>query len=484
MKLLQKSIAWLVVSLATLPVYAQMEGTLYSMNSLPQVVINNPAFVPRYKVTVGFASSFVLGYTNNGFSYNDLITKKNDSVKVDLSKFGNALTDKNYITQTTQVELFRLGIKIKALYITASVTGKAYNRSMLPKDFLSLVINGNTQFVGTTVTFSPQVESLSYIESALGASYKVMDKLTVGARFKYLKGISNVTTETSSISITVDETQITASADALANTSGIYAATQSGFDFNKSYSNYLKNNGVAFDIGANLKLTDKLSVAASIIDIGQISWTNDVYQYSLDKTKATYTFQGIDAQKLIKGNTDFTGGIGDTLKNRFKFKETQGSSYSTMLPSKIYLSGNYELIKNLNVAAVLYTETFRGRVNTGWTGSINKHFGSIASMSLSYTIAERSANNLGAGLSLNFSPFQFYLVGDNLLNAPISLISSQNLNNYINNTKTFSLRAGLNFVFGRDKGEVASTGGPKGKSGKKYNEYRKQNQRKAPPKKK
>ncbi len=454
-----------------MPASAQMESTLYSMNSLPQVVINNPAFVPKYKVSIGLPglSSVAVGYANNGFSYNDFITKDNGTVKADLAKLTSVLTDKNYLTQTAQVDLFRFGLKIKGIYITANVTGKTYNRVLLPKDFTSLLIGGNSDYVGKTVNFSVQGESLSYIESGLGASIKIMDKLTIGGRFKYLKGIINATTETSNVSVAVaDNYQITASADVNVKTSGIYEATQSGFDFSKSYNDYLKNNGVAFDIGAVLKVTNKLSVAASIIDIGQISWTNNVYQYSLDKTKATYTFSGIDAQKLVKGNTDAFNGIQDTLKNRFTFNKTPGASYSTVLPSKIYLSGNYELVKNLSFAAVLFSETFKGRVSTGWTGSVNKHFGKLASMSISYTMAERSKNNLGAGLSLNFAPFQLYIVGDNLLNAPISLATSQNLNSYINNTQYFSLRTGLNFVFGRDTGVSAPKAGPKGKSGKSY----------------
>ncbi len=470
MKVLIRLGLFSIFSFAMLQAYAQMEGTLYSMNSLPQVVINNPAFIPKYKFTLGLPgiSSMAFGYANNGFSYSDMIKKENGETKADIAKLGIALTDKNYITPTAQVDLFRLGVKIKKLYLTISATGKGYTRVMLPKEFTSLLIDGNSQYVGKTINFSLQGEGLAYIESALGASYKINNKLTVGGRFKYLKGLANVTTVSSNVSITVaDNYQITASVDSNVKTSGIYAATQSGFDFGNSINNYLKNNGTAFDIGATYKVTPKLSVAASIIDIGQITWTNNVYQYSLDKSKATYTLDGIDVQKLVKGNTDLFPGIGDTLQNRFKFKETPSGSYSTVLPSKIYLSGNYELIKNLSFAAVLYSETFRDRVSAGWTGSVNKHFGKAASMSVSYSVAERSANNLGAGISLNFAPFQFYMVGDNLLNAPVSLITSKNLNSYINNTKYFSFRAGLNFVFGRDTGIEPVQSGPRGKSGKK-----------------
>ncbi len=465
--------AFVAVGLSFTTARAQVEGTLYSMNSLPQVVVSNPAFVPKYKFTLGLPgiSSFALGYANNGFSYNDFTKKENGETKADLSKLSPALTDMNYITPSAQVDLFRLGLKIKKLYLTFSATGKVYSRLLLPKDFTSLLIDGNSQFVGKTATFSIQGEGLAYLETAIGGAYQINNRLTIGARFKYLKGVANATTESSNASVAVAENyQITASADAKLKTSGIYAATQSGFDFGNSVSNYLKNNGAAFDIGATFKVTEKLSVAASIIDIGQISWTNDLYQYSLDKSKATYTLEGIDVQKLVKGNTELFPGISDTLQNRFKFVETKIGSYSTALPSKIYLSGNYELIKNLSFGAVFYSETFRNRVSAGWTGSVNKHFGRLASLSLSYTLAERSANNFGAGLSLNFAPFQFYIVGDNLLNAPISLATSQNLNNYINNTKYFNVRTGINFVFGRNTGGVPQSkqlsSEPKEKSGK------------------
>jgi hypothetical protein len=461
------------VGFFSIPALGQIEGTLYNMNSLPQVVVSNPAFVPKYKFTLGLPgiSSVALGYANNGFSYSDLIKKENGETKADLSKLSGALADKNYITPSAQVDLFRMGLKIRKLYVTVSATGKVYSRLMLPKDFTSLLIDGNSQFLGKTANFSIEGEGLAYLETAIGASYQINNRLTIGGRFKYLKGVANATTESSNASVAVAENyQITASADAKLKTSGIYTATQSGFDVGNSVSNYLKNNGAAIDIGATFKVTEKLSVAASIIDIGQISWTNDLYQYSLDKARATYTLEGIDVQKLVKGNTDLFPGISDTLQNRFKFVETKIGSYSTTLPSKVYLSGNYELIKNLSLGVVFYSETFRNRVSAGWTGSVNKHFGRIASLSLSYTVAERSLNNFGAGLSLNFAPIQLYIVGDNLLNAPISLATSQNLNSYINDTKYFNVRTGINFVFGRDSGVTPKPktlkGGPKGKSGK------------------
>jgi hypothetical protein len=155
---------WLVVLFLTLgagAASAQTEATLYFMNSLPQVSVNNPAFVPRYNFSIGLPviSSIAAGYSNNGFSYNDLITRSNGEVKADLSKWVKALTGKNYITTSVQVDLLRVGFRINPkLYLQVSATAREYTRLLLPKEFASLFVQGTAPLLGTSAHFSPQGE--------------------------------------------------------------------------------------------------------------------------------------------------------------------------------------------------------------------------------------------------------------------------------------------------------------------------------------
>src|SRR5580704_14209777 len=110
-----------------LPCVAQTEATQYFMNSLPQVSINNPAFIPRYNFSIGLPvlSSMAFQYSNNGFSYNDLITKSNGEVVADLNKWNKALTQKNYITTSAQVDLLRIGVRVnRKVYLQLSSTAK------------------------------------------------------------------------------------------------------------------------------------------------------------------------------------------------------------------------------------------------------------------------------------------------------------------------------------------------------------------------
>jgi Family of unknown function (DUF5723) len=465
----------IVLTLIGFSALAQTETTQYFMSSLPQYSVNNPAFMPKYKFSLGLPgiSSISSTYTNNGFSYNDLITKSGGEVKADMSKWSSALTQKNYITQTMQVDLLRFGIKVSPkLYFQLNSTVKEYARFLIPKELSSVLVQGTAPFVGQRLSFSPRADAMAYIETALGAAYQATEKLTVGIRVKYLKGLASAMTESSAMTInTTDNYEITAAADLNVKTSGIYDMTQSGYAFNKQFKNYMTNSGYGIDLGATYKLTDRISLAASVIDLGQITWKNNLYAYTLDKAKATYTFSGIDADKLIQGNTAYLDGQSDSIQAKFTLQKKQTGSYSTPLPGKVYISGTYELVKNLNAGVLIFNEKFQGRFSQGVSMSVNKHFGKWASTSVSYTMSNRSYNNFGAGLSLNLAPVQIYIVGDNLLNAPISLIGTGHMNNYINNTQVFSLRFGLNFVWGWDRGKGFVTekktlnkeGGPKKK---------------------
>ncbi len=436
--------------------FAQTESTLYFMNSLPQVVDVNPAIMPRYKLSIGlpFISSIGASYSNNGFTYNDMISRTNGVVQADLSKFTKNLAEKNYITLSAQTDLFRVGIRVAPrFYVMASSSVKVYNRTMLERGLASLIVDGTAPIVGTYSNTAPQEEALSYIETALGMAFQVNDKLTIGGRLKYLNGINNVTTKSSSAIVQVSDTyQITATAAADVRTSGINNLNTSGYKVKDHIGDYFKNTGFGLDIGATYKFMDKLTLGISITDIGYINWKNNTYQYSLDPATAKYTFSGVDVNQLLNNNkTSFSAQL-DSAKKKFEMKESASGSYSTMLPGKMYLSGNYQLINNLSVGALFFSENFAGRYSAGMTGSVNKNFGKAISTSLSYTVSNRSYNNIGMGVSFNLSPVQLYIVGDNLLRAPASLIVNQNINSYLNSSQVINVRMGLNLVFGWDKG--------------------------------
>jgi Family of unknown function (DUF5723) len=446
--------------LSFLPIYlicsdawAQNEGTLYLMNSLPQVVYVNPAFVPKYKISVGLpGSSFMLLYSNSGFSYNDMTTKENGVIAADLDKLYGRLKSKNYITLASQFDVFRLSLKVNPrLYLTYNATAKTYSRLMLPKDMMGVFINGTSEFIGSTATLAPAVESLVFLEQALGGAFTVNKDLVVGARFKLLKGLANATTNRTELDLSVDEINyaITIEGNMDVKTAGINRATGDNFDFGNDYKDYLKNNGFAIDLGATYRLKDRMNVSLSVVDLGFIKWKNDTYGYTLDPSTARYTFEGIDLNKVLNDDSDYLNNLGDSIQNNFEPQEGVIPSYRTPVPTKIYAGFNYELRRNFTAGIVLYSEIFRRRFMAGATLGLNKNFGKRFTATGSYTISNNSYNNIGLGASLNLPPFQLYLVGDNILSAAVK---GKDASKFVNSTQLFNLRAGLNIVLGWDKG--------------------------------
>jgi len=456
-KYLQVSSSLLLFSLLSLTNkgFAQTESTMYFMNSLPQVTYYNPALKPAYKMSIGLpGSSVFFQYGNNGFTYNDFISKQNNVLTADLDKLYGSLKEKNYLNANTQVDLFRVSLKAGArLYFTFNVSAKSYNRMMVPKDLTGIFIDGTEPYLNSTATLSPKLESTTYAEIGWGAAYTVNKKLTVGAKLKLLKGAVNATTQRATLNLSLSDTYaITATGDLDARTSGIHNFDDSNYEVSDNWRDYTKNNGVAFDLGATYKVMDRLTIGASLIDIGGITWKNDLYGYQLDPAKARYTFEGIDLHEILNGDgSDYFNSLSDSLEEKFKVTEGRIGKYRTPLPAKIYLSGAYELRRYFTVGALLFAEKYRGRFVPGFTASLNKEFGKWLGASLSYTMTNNSFNNIGAGLSLNLAPLQIYVVGDNLLRAPLTLMKDSNLNAFVNNMHYFNLRAGVNFVFGRDK---------------------------------
>jgi len=441
---------------------AQFEGTMPFMKSLPQITYYNPAFKPAYKLSIGLPlSSIFAQYTNSSFTYNDFISKKDDSTNADINSLFSALKSKNSINVNADLELLRVSLRTTPkLYLTFNVNFKSKTQVNIPKEAIALFSEGTKFFEGKNLTLSPRIESLNYLEIGLGGAYSINSKLTVGLKLKLLGGLGNVTTKTSAINLSIDENYgIATSVDGYFATSGKSYLSGSGdknFDFLKNPKTYVRNLGYAFDVGATYKFNDRLTLGLSLLDIGSIKWKGDLYGYKWDKETANYTFKGFSIDSLLNGAVDdasrnYSKEISDTLSARFKYREGVINSYSTALPSKIYLTGVYDFGRNFSVGALFFGEYYLNTFRPSLTASVNKEFGRRLGASLSYSITSNSYTNFGLGLSLNFVPFQLYMVSDNIFGAATSLISDKNINGFLKSNKLIAVRVGINLIFGREK---------------------------------
>ncbi|MGK7394328.1 MAG: DUF5723 family protein [Candidatus Cyclobacteriaceae bacterium M3_2C_046] len=454
---MNKNLLTIIFLVVAFPLLGQQEGTLHFMSAISQARYNNPALAPQYQLNIGLPgiSSNYISAANSGFNYNNIFSRRteDDSLIVDLISFYNSLKEKNYLNVNASLDLMHLAFKLNPrIHLMLNVSQKMTGRIMYPQDLAGLLINGNASLINQTMHLSPEVESSGYLEVGVGGSYKVDRNITVGARLKILKGLFNITTEKADFTLHTDpDYNITIAGEAQINTSGINQLEDLKINsFKDATALMAKNNGAAIDLGATYQVLENLSIGLSLVDIGSIKWNNDLTSQVLENDVA-YTFKGFDLAKVLEGDdVGFTESL-DSLTETLEFKEVTGKAYRTVLPKKVYLSGDYEFIPNLRAGLLFYSEMHQGRFNGGVSSSLIKDFGRLMSLSLSYSVNNHSYNNLGAGISFNFSPVQLYFVGDNTLRAPLTLATQKELNPFLNSTKNFNLRFGMNLIFGYSK---------------------------------
>ncbi len=423
-------------------IFAQQNFTLYNMEMVPQRMYGNPAFMHSAKVYVGLPilSSEYINISSSGFKYSDLIYHKGDSLYMDYDNMLGKLAKNNYISAAIQPDILSFGFRIKKKnYFSFNATEKIHFRFRYPKNFMEFIWKGNGGLLGEEVKLNFGVNFTHYREYAIGYAREIDDKLTVGGKVKYLYGMENVWTEKSDISLTTDPNYyaITVKSNIKVNTSGVDGTAGEG-----SVKDYLfkkKNRGMGLDLGAVYKYNDKITVSASIIDLGFIKWKDAVANYQSKNPNASFTYEGMDINQLFKQDTTSNAAevLLDSITKIFKI-DTIHTVYTTRLSSQIYLGGNYNFTEKINAGVLFYSQIFDKSIHPGLSLSYNQKVVPWLGFSVSYSMYNRSYNNIGLGLALGNGPVQFYILSDNVLGAV-----------FPQNTKNLHLNFGLNLIFGK-----------------------------------
>ncbi|MFN4234723.1 MAG: DUF5723 family protein [Bacteroidia bacterium] len=437
--------------------FAQQDLVLYNMRYVPQRNYANPALWNNAKVNIGLPiiSSYYFNLGNSGFKYSELVRKKaNDSLYFDVENMVGKLAKNNYLFFNQNVDLLSFGFRVKEKsYFSVNITDRFDVRFRYPKDLIEFAWRGNGALLDKELLFNVGFDFSHYTEYGLNYSRKINDKLTVGARIKYLNGKENIQTKASDVRLLTDSKgfDITAQSNIIINTSGIADTSAfSNFDFIKYYFRR-SNNGVAGDIGATYKFNDHFSISASANDIGYISWNAHVRNYVSKNANAKFTYQGIELNQFFNDSTSIDQAfekVADSLANTFEIVEQQ-NAYKSGLGPRFYLGGNYTINPNHDIGLLVYARSFDKRLHPGVSLSYNLRLGRILGLSAAYSIYNRAYNNFGLGLSLNLGFMQWYLASDNLT----GFIFPQN-------TKLAHIHAGFNMTFGRDKKDSDKDGLP------------------------
>lgn len=411
--------------------YAQNDMLFLNMRDVPQVSAINPSFTnpELFNVGVPFLSSGAFGYGNSGFRFNKLLRKRSDdSLEINVNDFINVIGRNNYIGANASYEILGGGYNWQKWYFTFSWSDKLSMEMRFPQNLLEFVTEGNYPFIGQTLEFDNiKLKALHYREWAFGAARPINDRWTVGAKAKILFGKSSMYTEniTGSFFTDPDTYHITTSNTINFNQSLPEVLQYDTLDFNYyQYSKGFKNPGFAMDLGATYKLDDKITIYASVLDLGWIRWKNNLKNYR--SNDVTWTFKGIDINDYINEPDDVVearlNSLQDSLTSQFGLEESE-TRFNTPLTPKIYIGASYVIDNQQTAGVVIRSTVFNGtiqpQINFSYLYKVNTHFTAAGS----YSIAYRNVGNLGLGFIGNYGPMQFYLATDNFVGlvAPASV---------------------------------------------------------------
>lgn len=481
-----------LISLYTSLNFGQQDLTIYYMDNIPQRMYSNPAFKPKSKVNIGLPviSSIYVSHMNTTLTPRNLFNTSGANPVLQTESFKSKIKANNYLGLNTKIDLFSLGIQVKKNYFSFNATENINFRMNLPKGMLLLPLSGNASFDehGGELSFKNfGVNANHYREYGFGWQREWSDKLNVGAKLKYLYGMENIYTKESNYVWTTDPDTYdwTISGNMDIRSSGIpvtFVRDSNGnlqsqdvtLDAENDVAAYLlkrKNRGLGIDFGGEYKVNDKLSVNASVIDLGFINWKD--YNNRFKTNQTDFAFTGLDFTEIIytpdSSRQDSIDALGKKIVDDFENQSELTYSkdkYSTPLLTRIHLGGQYQLYKSDKTAGkaglLVQTEIYHKSIRPSFTLSYNQSVGRWLNASISYSVINRSWENIGAGLSMNLGALQLYVVADNILAGNMTKFTDNGQSQFVYPTsaKYVQVHTGINLTFGREKKDRDKDGIP------------------------
>lgn len=329
----------MLLVIATVMVYAQSMSIHMLDSTFTQLEVN-PSYRFSHKIQISLPSMYA-GYYSNSLSAGDVLSDNGGINTINLSDGIQNFQPDNNLSTESNLQFIGLGINAGNWQINAGYNWRITGVVSYTEQLANLLARGNAPYIGQRIDISTPFNYQSFHEMYLGASYQLSD-ISLGFRVKYWSGIETVSTDRSNLYITTDDEiyALTVESDYLINTSGVldYNGIED-IDFSSDlYSTnniFGANRGIGFDIGFDWQLSDKISIAASVLDIGNIDWSTNVENYTSNEIGS---YEGVDILDFIDDDEQII--LEDSLSNLLNVQSSK-KSFTTTVGSKIHLSSKY-----------------------------------------------------------------------------------------------------------------------------------------------
>lgn len=213
---------------------------------------------------------------------------------VDANQFLNNIGNSNRIGTDIRLNVLSAGFKAFNGYNTITLGVRANVNAKLPRELFSLLKQGvenNTYDISNV-----RANATAWVELGLGHSHQINNQLRVGGTLKFLVGGGNLDAvfNDAQLQLTDNSWNAITNADLHSSVKGLTYKTDindntghryvSGMDVDGTGIN---GYGLAFDLGASYRLNQDWMFSLSLLDLGFISWKNDM----LASTNGTQKFE-------------------------------------------------------------------------------------------------------------------------------------------------------------------------------------------------
>lgn len=380
---------------------AQLKSNYFLDNSFHRMELN-PALQPsRGYFSIGLAN-FSPEVSTGPFSLDRVFEMKSDEY-LDVRKFTTFLKDKNPVSATAHIQPFGLGFYTGKIFWNLSVSLKDQATISVPKSLFEIIANGS----GTYSLKDLTMQNLGYGEMGIGASFPIGNKLTVGAKFKYLAGLAYVENKFDQFDVRINENvwdiKMNGRINASINNGPQLAPGEveiEDYTDNIEGENLMKkfnNKGMAFDLGATYKLLDNLTLSLALTDLGSISWKKD---NNVIMEINNYEASFFDSEKSANS-------LEENLDNlpEVKLNSVEATTFKTKLNSKLNAGAEYSVLSNKISFGALYSKQSGINAMSSMTFSTNLKPMKVFNAALTYTTGSFGTNAFGA--AVNWTPKWF-----------------------------------------------------------------------------
>ena len=450
----------ILLFVVALPIAAMAQvRTSYFMEGSTFRTDMNPALAPtRGYINIPIVGGVSLDLNNNFLSIDNLLYPTEDGLvtfmhkSVDRNDFLKRLPRNNTLQLSLSEQLVGFGAHTKRFFWSFGMNVRMDVSANIPKQFFSLVTSlGQGEYSMKNMSLGLN----TYMETYLGAAIPIKEIATVGFRVKGLVGMVHASLDVNNTMINVTDESVSARlAGELRGCAPMAKALipeGEEVDVDEMLSNIGKvgiggmtNGGVAFDLGAEVRLLDDhLRVSAAVTDLGFISWNKNATVSA--KMGGAFAYNGFDLQ---------TGEV-DLNKEDITFEGVDSpKGYLQRMNCSINVGAEYTILNNRISFGLLSHTKFCQMFNySELTASVNFKPLRWLTATVSHTLLNKNQPGVfGFALNLHPAGFNLFLGADfiDLKFAPMTAASGNRMLLPVRQ-RSVNLNMGLGFSLGRAK---------------------------------